>query len=81
MKEQKKTFNILQTNKLPHKSHNKKPKLGKNKNMQNESKKGNCNIHVMPSTISDADISALFQGLVNVVKKKFELDCQRRRTG
>lgn len=33
-----------------------------------------CNIHVMPPAISDADISALFNGLLNVVKKKFELD-------
>lgn len=35
---------------------------------------GNCNIHVLPSKISDSDITALFNGLLNVVKKKFELD-------
>lgn len=33
-----------------------------------------CQIHVMPTPISDEDLSALFKGLVNVVKKKFELD-------
>ncbi len=31
-------------------------------------------IHVMPPQISDEDISALFNGIVNVVKKKFELE-------
>ena len=34
----------------------------------------NCQIHVMPTAITDADISSLFNGLLNVVKKKFELD-------
>ena len=31
-------------------------------------------IHVMPTPISDEDISALFNGIVNVVKKKYELE-------
>ena len=35
---------------------------------------GKCNLYVMPSQITDSDISALFNGLLNVVKKKFELD-------
>ncbi len=34
----------------------------------------NYKIHVMPPTITDEDISALFNGIVNVVKKKFELE-------
>ena len=34
----------------------------------------NYKIHVMPPQISDEDISALFNGIVNVVKKKFELE-------
>lgn len=34
----------------------------------------NHKIHVMPPQISDEDISALFNGIVNVVKKKFELE-------
>ena len=76
MKKNKKTFKNLQTNKLPYISQNKKINLGKNKNMQNENENNKCNIHVMPSSITDADISALFQGLLNVVKKKFELDSQ-----
>jgi len=31
-------------------------------------------IHVMPPSITDDDINALFKGIVNVVKKKFELE-------
>ena len=31
-------------------------------------------MHVMPPTITDEDISALFNGILNVVKKKFELE-------
>ena len=78
MKKKKKTFNNIQINKFANFSQNKNLSLGKNKYMQNENKNGKCNIHVMPSTISDEDISALFQGLLNVVKKKFELDSQSR---
>ncbi|MBR2969833.1 MAG: hypothetical protein IKC49_02135 [Clostridia bacterium] len=33
-----------------------------------------CQIHMMPTKISDEDISALFNGIINVVKKKYELD-------
>lgn len=33
-----------------------------------------CNIHVMPPTISDADITALFNGILSVMKRKVELD-------
>lgn len=31
-------------------------------------------IHVMPPRITDEDITALFNGIVNIVKKKFELE-------
>ncbi|MBO5954354.1 MAG: hypothetical protein J6Q13_00110 [Clostridia bacterium] len=41
-----------------------------NKNTENE----NYKIHVMPPSITDEDITALFNGIVNVVKKKFELE-------
>lgn len=34
----------------------------------------NCKIHVMPPTISDQDINALFNGILLVVKKKIELE-------
>ncbi len=34
----------------------------------------NFKIHVMPPCITDEDITALFNGIVNVVKKKFELE-------
>lgn len=40
------------------------------KEIENE----NCKIHLMPNQISDEDISALFNGLLKVVKKKIELD-------
>lgn len=40
------------------------------KEIENE----NCKIHLMPTQISDEDISALFNGLIKVVKKKIELD-------
>lgn len=39
-----------------------------------ENKNSNYKIHVMPPAISDEDITALFNGIVNVVKKKFELE-------
>ena len=39
-----------------------------------EEKKQNCQIHVMPPAITDADINALFNGILNVVKKKIELE-------
>ena len=44
--------------------------------MKKSQNNNHCNFYVMPSTITDNDISALFQGLLNVVKKKFELDNQ-----
>lgn len=34
----------------------------------------NYKIHVMPPAITDADITALFNGIINVVKKKIELE-------
>ena len=39
-----------------------------------ETKNQTCQIHVMPSKITDADLAALFNGIISVVKKKFELD-------
>ncbi|MBE7076552.1 MAG: hypothetical protein E7374_01525 [Clostridiales bacterium] len=33
-----------------------------------------CNIHMMPPPITDEDISALFNGLISIVKKKIELE-------
>jgi hypothetical protein len=72
-----KSFNFEQIYILNKNSHNKKRIYGKNKIMdKNDKKIGSCNVHVMPTTISDNDITALFNGLLNVVKKKFELDSQ-----
>ncbi len=46
---------------------NEKEKL---KNKQNNG----CKLHVMPPIISDEDISALFNGLIGIVRKKIELE-------
>lgn len=43
------------------------------KEIKNSSKQP-YKIHVMPPAISDEDITALFNGIVNVVKKKIELE-------
>lgn len=76
MSKNKKTFNLSLFIKLGKKSHNKNATIGKNKDMIKNKKENNCKIHVMPPTISDEDISALFNGILNVVKKKFELEVQ-----
>ena len=43
-------------------------------NKETITERDNCQIHVMPPAITDADITALFNGIINVVKKKFELE-------
>ena len=71
----KKSYKTNDSYKINKISHNKKMRNVNNKSMEKDNKKvGTCNVHVMPSQISDNDISALFNGLLNVVKKKFELD-------
>lgn len=42
--------------------------------MMKDIETNDCQIHVMPPSISDDDINALFNGILNVVKKKFELE-------
>lgn len=42
--------------------------------MNEKEKSENFKIHVMPPQITDDDINALFNGIINVVKKKFELE-------
>ena len=44
--------------------------------MENKENNKQCNIHVLPSTISDEDISALLGGIVSIIKKKYELEKQ-----
>jgi len=41
---------------------------------KSNNKNENVKIHVMPPTITDDDITALFNGILNVVKKKIELE-------
>lgn len=46
--------------------------------MENKDKNKQCKIHVMPGSISEADLSALFNGLISLVKKKTEIDNQEK---
>ena len=46
--------------------------------MENKDKKNQCNIHIMPTTISDEDISLLFNGIISLVKKKIEIENQSK---
>lgn len=39
-----------------------------------QNKEQNYKIHVMPPSITDDDITALFNGIISVVKKKVELE-------
>lgn len=48
--------------------------MGKNIDMNKKPEDQSVKIHVMPPSITDEDITALFNGIVNVVKKKFELE-------
>ena len=41
---------------------------------ETDEKISSAKIYVMPPQITDADITALFNGIVNVVKKKCELE-------
>lgn len=43
-------------------------------NSENKKSQSKCNLIVMPQTITDDDISALFNGLIKIVRKKFELE-------
>jgi len=65
--------NLYKTTKF---SLNKKVVKAKNiiMNKKSNSNNLNCNLHVMPPQITDQDISALFNGVINVVKKKIELE-------
>ena len=40
----------------------------------NTIKNHSCNVLVMPPKISDDDITALFNGILKIVKRKFELE-------
>lgn len=46
--------------------------------MENKNKENQCNIHIMPTTISDEDISILFNGIISLVRKKIELENQSK---
>ncbi len=50
----------------------------KNDKTTTETSKQDCKIHVMPPLISDEDISSLLNGVVNIMRKKFELENQNK---
>ena len=71
----KKTCYYTNTNKTKKDSHNKKPIKAKNNSMKNiKDSKPSCTMHVMPPQITDQDITALFNGIINIVRKKIELE-------
>lgn len=73
----KKTLKPTNNYKTKHLSQNIGRIRGKNKTMTKkelESQNEKCNIRLMPPSISDADIDALFSGLVGIVKRKIELE-------
>ncbi len=90
MKQIKKTFNISHSDRVRQIFHNNNSSDGKNKIMIkkriklttinntlsviNADKTDKCKIHVMPPPISDEDISALFSGIVNVMRTKIQLE-------
>lgn len=74
MKQNKKTFNKLNLNNLKQNSHFKNIDFSQNKYMIKNKNENQCSLHVMPPQITDADITALFNGVINVVKKKIELE-------
>jgi len=76
MNKNKKTCFKANINKTTNFSLNKKNLKEKNNymNKKSDTKNLNCNLHVMPPQITDQDISALFNGVINIVKKKIELE-------
>jgi len=43
---------------------------------KDSSTKDNCQIHVMPPSITDEDITALLNGIIGVMRRKVELETQ-----
>ena len=72
----KKTFFKTKPYNISKLSHDKEFEYGQNNIMTKQTNKNNnhVKIHVMPPQISDSDITALFNGIVNVVRKKIELE-------
>ena len=73
MKQNKKTFYKLKLNNLKQNSHFKNLNFSQNSFMM-KNDNDNYTLHIMPPQITDDDITALFNGVVNVVKKKIELE-------
>lgn len=74
MKNNKKICFNIKINKTKQFSLNKKKFKVKNNSMKKINKTPDCNMLVMPPQITDSDITALFNGIINVVRKKIELE-------
>lgn len=74
MNKNKKTCKSTKVYKLNQTIHNKKNKSANNNGMDKKINNQNFNIHVMPPQITDNDITALFNGIITIVKKKIELE-------
>ena len=82
----KKTFYNHKCNKINHVSQNRKSDLVYNIRMiknpvkisaiSKNFKLNKCKVLVMPPRISDEDIAALFNGILNIVKKKVQLETE-----
>ena len=79
----KKTLKNTKINKGPHIPQNIIAYHGQNKSMtKNEQNKNEkCNIQLMPTAITDADINSLFSGLVGIVRRKVELEARAEIIG
>ena len=75
MNKNKKTCFNINSNKTKQFFQNKKINKAKNIYMKKTtSQNSDCTLHVMPPQISDQDINILFNGIIGVVRKKFELE-------
>lgn len=74
MNKNKKTCKNTNCNKVKQFKTNKKNSEVNNNTMRNNNNNQDFQIHVMPPQITDNDITALFNGIINVVRKKIELE-------
>ena len=74
MSKNKKTCKNLNCYKVKQINLNKKNCKVNNTTMKDKINNRDFQIHVMPPQITDNDITALFNGIINVVRKKIELE-------
>ena len=47
------------------------------KSISSKASLNSCRIHVMPTSITDEDISVLFNSVLNILRRKMELETKR----